>query len=138
MKVNKINPAWLDIYQSFLGSEMTEAELYGCFYGSYNRSQISFANQAWKSHLYKPADNKDIVKINGFTFNSSNMKNSEKSLINIGMRSERALNHNCSILDDAEMIGLLMLIHLMWFTVMSLLMIWLWSVTLLHGAGGLS
>jgi len=46
MKVNKINPIWLDIYQSFLSSEMTEAELYECFYGSYNRSQIDFANQA--------------------------------------------------------------------------------------------
>ena len=74
MKVNKINPIWLDIYQSFLSSKMTEAELYGCFYGLYNRSQIDFANQAWKSHLYRQADNKDLVKINGFTFNSSNMK----------------------------------------------------------------
>lgn len=53
MKVNKINPIWLDIYQSFLSSKMTEAELYGCFYGLYNRSQIDFANQAWKSHLYR-------------------------------------------------------------------------------------
>lgn len=85
---------------------MTEAELYGCFYGLYNRSQIDFANQAWKSHLYRQADNKDLVKINGFTFNSSNMKNSERSLINIGMRSERAVNHNHPILDDAEMIGI--------------------------------
>lgn len=106
MKVNKINPIWLDIYQSFLSSEMTEAELYGCFYGSYNRSQIDFANQAWKSHLYMPADNKDLVKINGFTFNSSNMKNNERGLINIGMRSERALNHNYPILDGAELIGI--------------------------------
>lgn len=32
------------------------------------------------------------------------MKNSERSLINIGMRSERAVNHNHPILDDAEMI----------------------------------
>ena len=114
MPHNQINVSWLDIYQSFIKSEtaddeveMTEEELYGRFYGSYNKPPLHFANQAWKSHLHNPLDNRDIVKIDGFTFNSERMKNSQQALINIGMRNERKVSHTCQLIDGIELVSVL-------------------------------
>lgn len=110
MQLNQINASWLDIYQSFIKSEtagdeveMTEEELYWRFYGSYNKNPLHFANQAWKSHLHNPSDNRDIVKIDGFTFNSERMKNSQQALINIGMRNERKVSHTCQLIEGVEL-----------------------------------
>lgn len=120
MSRNQINISWLDMYQSFLDSEttyndngdvikeeMTEEELYGLFYGSYNQPPLHFANQAWKSHLHNPLDNRDIIRINGLIFNSERMLNSQQSLINIGMRNERAYKITSSILEGVDLIGVL-------------------------------
>lgn len=74
---NQINVGWLDIYQSFLNSETTDNE-----------------------------DEMTEEGLNGFTFNSERMKNSQQSLINIGMRHERKVAHTCQPIDGVDLVGI--------------------------------
>ena len=67
MPNNRISVTWLDSYQYFLDSDMTEDELYERFYGAFTQNPAMAAGTAWHKHLEQTNNSHSIVEMDGFT-----------------------------------------------------------------------
>lgn len=109
MSNNRISVTWLDSYQYFLDSEMSEDELYERFYGDFTQNPAMAAGTAWhkilETHMSKTAG---IYQQDGFTFNLDALFNADDVwVINIGETHERENKHVMHLIDGVDLVGMI-------------------------------
>lgn len=97
---NRISVTWLDSYQYYIDSEMTEQELYDRFYGAYNPTPAMSAGTALHKLL---EDGKNIEQEqDGFVFE---IINSLEGNLVIGETWEREQKHVVQMIDGVDLVG---------------------------------
>ncbi len=109
MSNNRISVTWLDSYQYFLDSEMTEDELYDRFYGAFNQNPAMAAGTAWhkilETYLLPTAV---IYQQDGFVFDLDALLNDDEVwVINIGETHERENKHVVQLIDGVDLVGMI-------------------------------
>ncbi|MBS9780335.1 MAG: hypothetical protein KGV51_06885 [Moraxellaceae bacterium] len=96
---NRISVTWLDSYQYFLDSEMTEQELYDRFYGAYNPTPAMSAGTA----LHKLLENGANIEQQQGGFNFQLVNELDGTLV-IGESWERERKHLVKF-NDVDLVG---------------------------------
>ena len=108
MSNNRISVTWLDSYQYFLDSEMTEDELYERFYGAFTQNPAMAAGTAWHKHLEQSNNTHNTVEMDGFTFNLDALLNSDDThVICLGLPYERENKHVMQLIDGVDLVGMI-------------------------------
>lgn len=106
MSNNRISVTWLDSYQYFLDSEMTEDELYERFYGAFTQNPAMAAGTAWHKVLEDNAISLYEIKEGGFSFDISGLvRKAENLTVNIGEPHERENKHVMQLIDGVDLVG---------------------------------
>lgn len=103
MSNNRISVTWLDSYQYFLDSEMTEDELYDRFYGAFNQNPAMAAGTA----LHKLLENNDFYDKSigdGFLFEIINEIDGD---VVLGETHERENKHVVQLIDGVDLVGMI-------------------------------
>ena len=103
MSNNRISVTWLDSYQYFLDSEMTEDELYDRFYGAFNQNPAMAAGTA----LHKLLENNDFYDKSigdGFLFEIINEIDGD---VVLGEPYERENKHVVQLIDGVDLVGMI-------------------------------
>lgn len=106
---NRISVTWLDSYQYFLDSDMTEDELYDRFYSAFTQNPAMAAGTA----LHKLLEEDAIVAggqahQDGFSFDLSPlMISNEDYVINLGEPHERENKHVVHLIDGVDLVGMI-------------------------------
>jgi len=106
MSNNRISVTWLDSYQYFLDSDMTEDELYERFYGAFTQNPAMAAGTAWHKHLEIANNAHDIVEMDGFTFDCSQVPSDGNDVV-IGLPYERENKHVVQLIDGVDLVGMI-------------------------------
>lgn len=100
---NRISVTWLDSYQYFLDSDMTEDELYDRFYGAFNQNPAMAAGTA----LHKLLENNDFYDESigdGFLFEIINEIDGN---VVLGEQNERENKHVVQLIDGVDLVGMI-------------------------------
>lgn len=100
---NRISVTWLDSYQYFLDSDMTEDELYDRFYGAFNQNPAMAAGTA----LHKLLENNDFYDESigdGFLFEIINEIDGD---VVLGEQNERENKHVVQLIDGVDLVGMI-------------------------------
>lgn len=103
MPNNRISVTWLDSYQYFLDSDMTEDELYDRFYGAFNQNPAMAAGTA----LHKLLENNDFYDKSigdGFLFEIINEIDGD---VVLGEQNERENKHVVQLIDGVDLVGMI-------------------------------
>lgn len=108
MSNNRISVTWLDSYQYFLDSDMTEDELYERFYGAFTQNPAMAAGTAWHKVLEDNAISLHEIKEGGFSFDISGLvRKAENLTVNIGEPHERENKHVMQLIDGVDLVGMI-------------------------------
>lgn len=103
MSNNRISVTWLDSYQYFLDSEMSEDELYERFYGAFTQNPAMAAGTA----LHKLLENNDFCDKSigdGFLFEIINEIDGD---VVLGEQNERENKHVMQLIDGVDLVGMI-------------------------------
>lgn len=103
MSNNRISVTWLDSYQYFLDSEMSEDELHERFYGAFTQSPAMAAGTA----LHKLLENNDFYDKSigdGFLFEIINEIDGD---VVLGEQNERENKHVVQLIDGVDLVGMI-------------------------------
>ena len=104
MSNNRISVTWLDSYQYFLDSDMTEDELYDRFYGAFNQNPAMAAGTA----LHKLLENGLNPIGNSYDGFSYVVKNYDLSgELVLGESYERENKHVVQLIDGVDLVGMI-------------------------------
>ncbi len=106
MSNNRISVTWLDSYQYFLDSDMTEDELYERFYGAFTQNPAMAAGTAWHKHLETANNAHDIVEMDGFTFDCSRVPSDSNDVV-VGLPYERENKHVVQLIEGVDLVGMI-------------------------------
>ena len=105
---NRISVTWLDSYQYFLDSDMTEDELYERFYGAFTQNPAMAAGTAWHKVLEDNAISLHEIKEGGFIFDINGLvRKAENLTVNIGEPHERENKHVMQLIDGVDLVGMI-------------------------------
>ena len=109
MSNNRISVTWLDSYQYFLDSEMSEGELYERFYGAFTQNPAMAAGTAWHKILETYLSPKaGVYQQDGFVFDLKALFDTDEVLIiNIGEPHERENKHVMQLIDGVDLVGMI-------------------------------
>lgn len=105
MPNNRISVTWLDSYQYFLDSDMTEDELYERFYGAFTQNPAMAAGTALHKLLengFSPFDNEQ----DGFKYVADNTAYLSGDLV-LGEPHERENKHVVQLIDGVDLVGVI-------------------------------
>ena len=107
MQNNRISVTWLDSYQYFLDSEMSEDELHERFYGAFTQNPAMAAGTALHKILenWHSAENM-IYEMDGFTFVLADMAGDDQ-VVNVGRPYERENKHVVQLIDGVDLVGMI-------------------------------